>query len=163
MKKRENESMFQKRLEMLKGNMSLDQFAKTVGLSRQTIGFYLSGERKPDIETLSAICERYAISADWLLGRDVQSDANPDNLHTALDSKIQDPDQPHRTCLVGGRRLAIFHGWFQNSYSTNAILVGEVGGQFSYPVAVVEYADGNVGVVPADHIRFTDGMEDQKE
>ena len=78
-------------------------------------------------------------------------------------SRMEKKDDARRTCLVGGRRLAFFHGWFQNSYSTNAILVGEVGGQFSYPVAVVEYADGNVGVVPADHIRFTDGMEGQKE
>lgn len=81
----------------------------------------------------------------------------------AIPKKIQDPERPHRTCLVAGKRLAIFHGWFQESYTASAVLIGEVGGQFAFPVAVVEYAGGQVDVVRAESIQFTDGTEVKKE
>ena len=87
---------------------------------------------------------------------------NPDYKPPALPEKVQDPDKPHRTCLVAGSRLAIFHGFFQKAYTSPAILVGDVGGQFAFPVALVEYLGGQVDVVLAECIRFTDGMEVEK-
>ena len=59
---------FQKRLSELKGDMLLVDFANQLGLSRVTVGFYLHGERVPDIMTLYMICDHYNVSADWLLG-----------------------------------------------------------------------------------------------
>lgn len=48
--------------------LSITEFAEKLGLSRQTVGFYLSGDRIPDALTLRQICERCSVSADWLLG-----------------------------------------------------------------------------------------------
>ncbi len=56
------------RLKELQGDMSATDFAKKIGLSRQTVGFYLNGDRIPDSETLIQICRSCNVSADWLLG-----------------------------------------------------------------------------------------------
>lgn len=43
-------------------------FAKFLGTTRQSLGYYLNGERVPDALMVKQICERCNISADWLLG-----------------------------------------------------------------------------------------------
>ena len=58
----------QKLLEQQGDDMSATDFADKLGLSRQTVGFYLSGKRIPDSETLAQICKRCNVSADYLLG-----------------------------------------------------------------------------------------------
>lgn len=71
--------VFRERLNELLGDMSITDFAKKVGITRQTMGFYLNGDRIPDIATLFQICNICNVSADWLLGlsdvtsRDIQT------------------------------------------------------------------------------------------
>lgn len=66
--------IFKNRLEGIKGELSVTDFAEKLGLSRQTTGFYLNGNRIPDILTLRQICEECNVSADYLLGlSDVKS------------------------------------------------------------------------------------------
>lgn len=60
--------VFQERLQEVVGRRSVTEFAKELQISRQTLGFYLNGDRIPDALTLANICERCGISADWLLG-----------------------------------------------------------------------------------------------
>ena len=48
--------------------MTQSAFASFLGVSRQSVGFYESGERLPDASTLRTICEKCNVSADWLLG-----------------------------------------------------------------------------------------------
>lgn len=59
---------FQERLLELKGRMTLEQFAKKLGMSRATVGFYLAGQRIPDALGVVNIAEKMCVSADWLLG-----------------------------------------------------------------------------------------------
>lgn len=66
--KKDRLPIFRQRLNELLGDMSTTEFAEKVGLSRQTMGFYLNGDRIPDAETLLRICEKCNISSDWLLG-----------------------------------------------------------------------------------------------
>ncbi len=68
------------RLRELQGNTSATDFAKKIGLSRQTVGFYLNGDRIPDSETLIQICQSCHVSADWLLGL---------SLERTVDSSLQ--------------------------------------------------------------------------
>ena len=70
---------FRERLNDLMKNeqMSTTEFAEKLGLSRQTVGFYLNGDRIPDALTLRQICERCSVSADYLLGL---SDAKSQNI-----------------------------------------------------------------------------------
>ena len=57
--------------------LNTTEFAERLGLSRQTLGFYLNGDRIPDALTLRQICEKCSVSADWLLG--LSMDPNPDS------------------------------------------------------------------------------------
>ena len=59
------------------GDMNISYFAKVLGLSRQTLSFYLSGERLPDARMLSMICQKCNVSADWLLGLSKESPLEP--------------------------------------------------------------------------------------
>lgn len=43
-------------------------FADFLGTSRQTLGYYLNGQRIPDALMVKQICERCNVSSDWLLG-----------------------------------------------------------------------------------------------
>ena len=60
--------ILRERLNSLMGNMTTTEFAEKVGLTRQTMGFYLNGDRIPDSSTLAQICKQCDVSADWLLG-----------------------------------------------------------------------------------------------
>lgn len=61
-------SEFCDNLNLLKEGMTIEQFAKKVGISRATAGFYLNGDRVPNIITLAKICKAFGCSADWILG-----------------------------------------------------------------------------------------------
>lgn len=59
---------FSIRLNQLRGEDTIDAFSRKIGITRQTLGFYLSGDRVPDIVTLRRIAESCGVSADWLIG-----------------------------------------------------------------------------------------------
>ena len=62
--------MFKTRFNALfnEANCTIGDFAKKIGLSRQTTGFYINGHRIPDAETLTEISKALNVSVDWLLG-----------------------------------------------------------------------------------------------
>lgn len=74
--------VFKTRLNILKGDLSVSEFAEKIGLSRQTTGFYLNGDRVPDAQTILQICQECNVSADWLLG------IAPENVQTT-DTKLR--------------------------------------------------------------------------
>lgn len=60
--------IFKDRLDKLRDKRSNTEFSKALGMSRQTIGFYLNGDRLPDVLSLRKIAEKCDVSTDWLLG-----------------------------------------------------------------------------------------------
>lgn len=60
--------VFRERFNALLEGRSVTEFAEFLGMSRQTVGFYLNGDRIPDALTLRDIAEKCMVSADWLLG-----------------------------------------------------------------------------------------------
>lgn len=62
--------VFRDRFDLLRQerNFSNTEFSKFLDMSRQTVGFYLNGNRVPDALTLIKIAEKCNVSADWLLG-----------------------------------------------------------------------------------------------
>lgn len=69
--------VLRERLLELQGDMTNTEFADKLGISRQTAGFYLNGDRIPDSETLLQICKSCKVSADWLLGLSDDPNMNP--------------------------------------------------------------------------------------
>ncbi len=82
--------VFSERLKQIveEGNYTITGFANLTKLSRQTIGFYLAGDRLPDAEGLMKICMACKVSADWLIGlsdtRTVEPDARTAVEYTGL-------------------------------------------------------------------------------
>lgn len=62
--------ILRERLNLLMRDMDLTttDFANRVGITRQTMGFYLNGDRIPDSLTIAQICKKCEVSANWLLG-----------------------------------------------------------------------------------------------
>ncbi|MBD5152263.1 MAG: helix-turn-helix transcriptional regulator [Oscillibacter sp.] len=66
--KSERLPVFTERFRQLQGKQSNTEFAEFLGISRQSVGFYLNGDRIPDAVTLIKIAEKCDVSSDWLLG-----------------------------------------------------------------------------------------------
>ena len=60
----------------LMGDMTLQEFADKLGMSRATVGFYAAGKRIPDALGVKTIAEKCSVSADWLLGLSKNKCAN---------------------------------------------------------------------------------------
>lgn len=59
---------FKDRFFELRGDRSQADFAKYLGLSRATVGFYENGSRLPDALILKMIAQKCEVSSDYLLG-----------------------------------------------------------------------------------------------
>lgn len=69
--------IFQDRFRQLQGEMTNTEFADFLGMTRQTVGFYLNGNRIPDIHGLRKIAEKCNVSADWLIGMSDVKNVDP--------------------------------------------------------------------------------------
>ena len=49
---------------------SVTEFAEALGRSRQTVGYWINGDRIPDALNLGVIRDRLGVSVDWILGYD---------------------------------------------------------------------------------------------
>ena len=76
MEHKETKIIFRERLDKLRNDKSNTEFAEFLGLSRQTVGFYLNGDRMPDAVSLAKIARACAVSTDYLLG--LTDEATPD-------------------------------------------------------------------------------------
>ena len=62
-------AIFSSRIRKLReGKMNQGEFADSVGVSRGAMSYYEQELRTPDIGVLRAICQKYGVSADYLLG-----------------------------------------------------------------------------------------------
>ncbi|EHP1714767.1 helix-turn-helix transcriptional regulator [Salmonella enterica] len=55
------------RLQVVRGKMTQDEFAKALGVGRTTLIRYESGERVPDANFLQALSLKFNIDPSWLL------------------------------------------------------------------------------------------------
>lgn len=56
------------RLLKLRGSKKQEDIAHEIGISRQSYGFYETGKREPDLNTLIKIARYFGVSTDYLLG-----------------------------------------------------------------------------------------------
>ena len=62
---------FTERLRELRtqNNYSQQDLANRMGVTKQTISQYERGVRKPDMDTLTALCDIFNVSSDYLMGK----------------------------------------------------------------------------------------------
>lgn len=57
-----------RRIKELLGSNTETSMAKFLGIPQVTLNYCLAGKRKPSLELIFHICDKYKVSADWLLG-----------------------------------------------------------------------------------------------
>lgn len=118
--------------------MSQEQFAAQITVSRQAISKWELGESKPDIENIIQISNIFAVTTDYLLKDDEQSNGNGKN--TSQSNKIT-----AQILLIASVAflaiglLSAFGGWYADQ-STESIW----GGMIIQVVGVVAYCIGRV-------------------
>lgn len=85
---------FHERLLELQGKMTTTEFAKKLGLSRATVGFYLAGTRIPDALGVCEIAKKCGVSSDYLLG--LTNSKSSDNLVREISNYTMLDDQAIR-------------------------------------------------------------------
>ncbi len=78
MEHQEIKNVFRERFDKLRADRSNTEFAAFLGISRQTVGFYLNDGRMPDAVTLAKIAVRCGVSTDYLLGLTDEATPNVD-------------------------------------------------------------------------------------
>jgi transcriptional regulator with XRE-family HTH domain len=64
----------------LSRNLTQEDFANILGVSRPAITKYETGEREPDYQTLIKISDYFGVSLDYLFGRKTQTAINQEKL-----------------------------------------------------------------------------------
>lgn len=66
------ENVFGRRLQQLRERRRISRrvLAELCGLSRNMVGRYERGERRPTLETVVVLADFFGVTVDWLLGRE---------------------------------------------------------------------------------------------
>ena len=83
-----------------KSNMSQDELAEKLGVSRQSISLWETGQTQPTIDNIIALAKIFNISADTLLG-------NADGTILSQDKTTENPEKKTNKKLIGVIVLAI--------------------------------------------------------
>lgn len=85
--------MFANMLKKLRKNENLtqDQLASKIGITRDTLANYETGRREPDFTTLKNIASYFEVSTDYLLGRDEID--NSDLLAAHIDDDLTEEER----------------------------------------------------------------------
>lgn len=65
----------------VKGDESVNSFAKRLGINQKTLDHVVKGERKPSVSLIAAIAKGCNVSADWLLGLSTEKQGTVVNSH----------------------------------------------------------------------------------
>ncbi|HAA0610975.1 TPA: helix-turn-helix transcriptional regulator [Listeria monocytogenes] len=72
-------------------NLTQDQLASKIGITRDTLANYETGRREPDFTTLKNIASYFEVSTDYLLGRDEID--NSDLLAAHIDDDLTEDER----------------------------------------------------------------------
>ena len=64
-----------------KNNLTQQQIADKLGISRSAVGMYEKGEREPNIETLKHIADTFNVDMNYLLGKSPSTEVIPDTYY----------------------------------------------------------------------------------
>lgn len=88
---------FKTRLRKLRENKDLTQeeLAKAIGVTRSSLASWETGRREPDFETVSKLADFFNVSVDYLLGRDDNS-SQDDRQYVIDDDALEYLDELHK-------------------------------------------------------------------
>lgn len=68
----------------LRDNLTQEQLAKLLEISKSAISMYENGNREPDLETLERIADCFEVDIDCLLGRSTKTSRPVHNIDTYI-------------------------------------------------------------------------------
>ncbi len=77
------------------GGGTQQEFAKIIGVSRQTVGAWVNGDRSPKRPTVENIASKFGVSIAWLNGFDVEKEASNAALPSNHNLSGQDTSKVH--------------------------------------------------------------------
>ena len=90
-------AQFDKILKLLRNekNMSQQELADALGISKSSIDMYERGERQPNFEVLEAIADFFNVDIDYLLGRTNKTTKiiNPNTIAAHFDGDEYTPEE----------------------------------------------------------------------
>ena len=90
-------AQFDKILKLLRNekNMSQQELADALGISKSSINMYERGERQPNFEVLEAIADFFNVDIDYLLGRTNKTTKiiNPNTIAAHFDGDEYTPEE----------------------------------------------------------------------
>lgn len=145
-KKRDKFPVFQQRFHELRGKLTQGEFAKKVGISRPSVGFYENGERVPDALVLAQISRECNVSTDWLLGLTNDKKGNPSGMavekYLGLEKEAQIKLRQLKGCIDGkykhfpNAQIYKYHVNFINSFIASSKFDDVCGEMYSYQSAL---------------------------
>jgi transcriptional regulator with XRE-family HTH domain len=83
--------IFSQRMRLLRGDISQAKAARKLGVSQQAWGKYETSSTSPSGESITQICSKFNVSADWLLGLSERRDGAVQTVtDPALEQKVAD-------------------------------------------------------------------------
>lgn len=73
-------------------NLTQAKVAEALNISRQLYHFYETGQRDPNTDTLCRLADFYDVTVDYLLGRNISSQAQEHKVNDSLINLIADMD-----------------------------------------------------------------------
>ncbi|ENY8665747.1 helix-turn-helix domain-containing protein [Clostridioides difficile] len=74
----------------LEKNMTQEEFAESLCISRPALSLYESNKRKPDFEVLKKIAEYFNVSIDFLLDNNIKDKTNYPNKNSSSSNEIDE-------------------------------------------------------------------------
>jgi transcriptional regulator with XRE-family HTH domain len=91
-------------------NLTQDDMATTLGISRAALSHYEKGRREPDYSTLITIADFFKVSLDYIMGRtdDPLASLDPDHREFADQLELSDDQLMQQFALtIDGQKLSV--------------------------------------------------------
>ncbi len=93
-----------------KSGMSQETLAEKIGVSRQAISKWETGDAVPELSKLKSLCDIFGVTADWMISED-EPDETPKKEAVAYSDRISRFDDLTDKIADGAEKIFKKHAW----------------------------------------------------
>lgn len=124
-----------------KSGLSQEMLAEKVGVSRQAVSKWETGESEPEISKLKVLAEIFGVTVDWLLSESEEPYINENNSDIRIGESVPGRDDTYLSAKVSTgfiKRLIRRYGWLAGVY------IAVIGVIWAGMGALVKYISGKM-------------------
>ena len=124
-----------------KSGLSQEMLAEKVGVSRQAVSKWETGESEPEISKLKVLAEIFGVTVDWLLSESEEPYINENNSDIRIGESVPGRDDTYLSAKVSTgfiKRLIRRYGWIAGVY------IAVIGVIWAGMGALVKYISGKM-------------------